>query len=115
MKRAWSVVKWLLIAWGTLCFLGALALGGLLVFRLGPSNSDSRKTASEHDVRYVLNWCQLGDERIEEVLHSYVSARSFTGDHLDAHAIRITHVDTNELKKDDFGADGRDAIRWKGF
>ena len=34
-----------------------------------------------------------------------VSARSFTGDHLDAYAIRITHVDAAELVSmgDDFG------------
>ena len=43
--------------------------------------------------------------RIEKVLHSHVSARSLTGDHLDAYAIKISHVDTAELtaKTDDLG------------
>lgn len=104
MKRLWPIANWLLIVWGVICFFGALVVGGLLVFRMGPGNTDSSQTASKHDVRFVLNWCRLGDERIEEVVHSYVSARSFTGDHLDAHAIRITHVDPSELTKDDFGS-----------
>jgi hypothetical protein len=65
---------------------------------------DASNAATKADVRFVLNWCQLGDERIEEVLHSYRSARSFTGDHLDAYAIRVSHVDAAELKRDDFGS-----------
>lgn len=104
MKRIWSILKWVLIVWGILCFVGAILVGGFLAFKLGPGNTDSSHTASRTDVRYVLNWCQLGDDRIEEVVHSYVSARSFTGDYRDAHAIRISRVDPAELKKDDFGS-----------
>jgi hypothetical protein len=48
-------------------------------------------------VRFVLNWCGLGDQRGERVTRSHVSARSFTGDYLDAYAIAVTHIDTAEL------------------
>jgi hypothetical protein len=39
----------------------------------------------------------LGDSRIEKVIHSHVSSRSFTGDHLDAYAIKINSVTVEEL------------------
>ncbi len=103
MKKFWPIIKNILVGWGILCAIGTIALGGILIFQLGPGNKDSDKTASKHDVRHVLNWCNLGDGRIEEVLHSHVSARSFTGDHLDAHAIRISHVEEKELLKGEFG------------
>ncbi len=104
MKKLLPVIKWLLIAWGIVCLIGGIAVIGFVGFQLGPGNSDSSNLANKHDVRYVLNWCRLGDDRIEEVIHSYVSSRSFTGDHLDAHAIRISHVNKSELTKDDFGS-----------
>jgi hypothetical protein len=103
MKRLWSIAKWFLIAWGAICLFGAVGVVGLVAFKLGPGNTESAQTASRQDIRYVLNWCNLGDERIEEVINSYVSARSFTGDHLDAHQIRIAHVDLSELVPDEFG------------
>lgn len=110
MKRIWPVVKWFLIVWGAVSLVAVLVAGTLIVRRfsgpesmLGSSNVDSSATASKQDVRFVLNWCRLGDSRIEEVVHSYQSARSFTGDHLDAHAIRITKVSTDELVADDAG------------
>jgi len=104
MKRFWPIVKLLLIAWGILCLIGAITLGGFIAYKMGPGNTDSSEIASKQDVRYVLNWCGLGDDRIEKVVHSYISSRSFTGDHLDAHAILITHVAESELKKDEFGS-----------
>lgn len=99
MKNFWPIAKWFFISWGIVCFVGGISLVGLAVFK----NTASSKTASKRDVRFVLNWCRLGDDRIEEVVHSYVSARSITGDHLDAHAIRITHVTPSELTKDEYG------------
>jgi len=80
--------------------VGAIAAASFIAYRLGPGNQPSSALASPQDVRFVLNWCHLGESRIEEVLHSYKSARSLTGDHLDAYAIRISHVDISELKKD---------------
>jgi hypothetical protein len=55
-------------------------------------------------VRFVLNWCNLGDERIEKVLKSLESPVSFTGDYLDAYQIKISQIDIKELKtNDNFG------------
>ncbi len=104
MKRVLVIGKWLLIVWGVVSFIAAVLLVGFIAFRVGPGNTDSKETASKHDVRFILNWCNLGDDRIEEVIHSYRSSRSFTGDHLDAEAIKISHVDIAELTKDDFGS-----------
>lgn len=44
-----------------------------------------------------MNWCGLGDQRIEKVTNSYESGRSFTGDYLDAYAIEIIKVTHKEL------------------
>jgi hypothetical protein len=102
MRRFWPVFKWLFVAWGSVSLIGVLILMAVIAFSFLSSNRSSSKTASKQDVRFVLNWCGLGDDRIEEVTHSYISSRSFTGDHLDAYAIRISHVDISELtKKDD--------------
>lgn len=102
MKRLWQIAKWFLIAWGIICFVAALLIGGSVAYQMGPVNSESSNLVSKHDVRFVLNWSGLGDERIEEVVHSYISSRSIGGDHLDAYAIRITHVELSELTMDDF-------------
>lgn len=83
----------------------ATVAGGILIaYRMGPGNVEKTDFADKQDVRFVLNWCGLGDERIEKVIHSYRSARSFTGDHLDAYAIRISHVDVTELTRNQFGS-----------
>ncbi|HIQ38090.1 MAG TPA: hypothetical protein EYH36_08905 [Desulfocapsa sulfexigens] len=48
-----------------------------------------------------MNWCELGSDRTEEVLNSYISASSFSGNHIEAHAIKITTVEEAELKQND--------------
>lgn len=60
-------------------------------------NKTVENKATKSDVRFVLNWCELGDQRIEKVINSYKSGRSFTGDYLDAYAIKITNVSNSEL------------------
>jgi len=104
MKALWSIIKSLLIGWGIVCLVGFLLIAGAIRYRTGPGNVDVGGAATKQDVRFVLNWCELGDARIEQVVHSYESARSFTGDHLDAYAIKISRVDVDELKPDDFGS-----------
>jgi len=91
--RILKFVQWFLLIWGSLSFAATIALGVFVAYQLGVANRDRNDTASPHDVRYVLNWCHLGEDRIERVVHSHISARSFTGDHLDAFAIKISHVD----------------------
>ena len=102
--RILKFVKWGLLVWGGISLVGVVGVAAFLAYQLGPGNRDKTDSASTHDVRFVLNWCGLGDERTERVLHSHVSARSFTGDHLDAYAIKITKVEVAELesKTNDF-------------
>ncbi len=93
----WKVIRAVIFGWGVVSLLGAIGVGALLFYQLGPGNRDKDDSASVRDVRFVLNWCGLGDQRIEKVLHSHVSGRSFTGDYLDAYAIKISRVDISEL------------------
>ena len=102
--RILAIARWGLLIWGALSLVGVIIVASMAAYQLGPGNRDKADSASAHDVRFVLNWCELGDQRIEKVLHSHVSSRSFTGDHLDAYAIKISHVELAELTKetDDF-------------
>lgn len=104
-ERIIKIIKWLLIIWGTVTLVGAIAVGGFVVYSISPGNRDKVDSASASDVAFVLNWCDLGADRIEKVLHSHVSARSLTGDHIDAYAIKINRIDIAELtaKTGDFG------------
>lgn len=95
--RIWKIASGVLFVWGAVTLLGTIALAALVAYQLGPGNRDKDDSASIRDVRFVLNWCGLGDQRIQKVLHSHVSGRSFTGDYLDAYAIKISHVDLAEL------------------
>lgn len=97
MKRLLTLAKWSLLVWGGTSLVATLAIVGLITYQLSFGNRDETDKVSPHDVRFVLNWCNLGDSRIEKVIHSHVSARSFTGDHLDAYAIKITNVTLEEL------------------
>ncbi|MCS7063658.1 MAG: hypothetical protein NZM04_06395 [Methylacidiphilales bacterium] len=103
MKRFWSIVKGCVMVWGVISGIGAICLAGVIAYNFGPGNVSKSDFATANDVRHILNWCELGDDRIEEVVHSYQSARSLTGDHLDAYAIRITHLEIEERSKKDWG------------
>jgi hypothetical protein len=102
MKKLGVVLKWLLLIWGA---ISLLALGFMVTSfaynmgALGLTGSRNKKDkATPADVRYVLNWCKIGDTKTEKVIHSYVSERSFTGDHVDAYAIKIKPVELSELQ-----------------
>jgi len=62
------------------------------------TNTNKSNFATKGDVDFVLNWIGLGANRIETVLNSTKSARSLTGDHLDAYEIKISHVSEIELQ-----------------
>lgn len=97
MQTVFRFPKWFLIIWGGFSLLGAVGIGGFFAYQRGPGNFDRQDAATIEDVAFVLNWCELGTERIERVVHSHVSSRSLTGDHLDAYAIKISHVTIAEL------------------
>ena len=93
--------KWqtLLAIWGGISLVAVILVVSYLAYTMTIGNKAENDNATKSDVRFVLNWCTLGDDRIEKVTNSYISARSLTGDHLDAYAIKISHIDTSELKK----------------
>ena len=95
--RLLAALRGLLLIWGALSLAGVVGVGLSASYRYGRGNRDQVDSASAGDVGFVLNWCGLGADRIAEVVHSYVSARSITGDHLDAYAIRISRIDPTEL------------------
>jgi len=97
MKPIIGVVKWILMIWGAVSLAAVIGMACIAGYSLGPGNREKIEKASPPDVRFVLNRCQLGDKRIEKVVHSYESARSFTGDHLDAYEIQISHLETEGL------------------
>lgn len=61
-------------------------------------NKTVENEVTKSDVRFVLNWCGLGDHRIKRLSNSYQSGRSFTGDYLDAYSIDISEVTKEELQ-----------------
>ncbi len=93
----YGILRKLLFAWGVVSLLSVSALGVFLVYQFTLGNTEQVDQASIDDVGFVLNGCGLGAERIERVVHSHVSARSFTGDHLDAYAIKLSRLDLSEL------------------
>ena len=99
-ERILKVSKIALMIWGAISLIGLIIIAFLFFYPEGlvSSNEVVNDKATKEDVRFVLNWCELGDERIEKVLKSSVSPRSFTGDHLDAYKIKISDVDISELK-----------------
>jgi len=92
-----AIARWGLLIWGALSLVGVIFIAATFFPQLGPG--DRIDSASKRDVRFVLNWCGLGDERIEKVIRSHVGARSSNGDHLDAYAIQISYVELAELTK----------------
>ncbi|MDJ1506236.1 hypothetical protein [Xanthocytophaga agilis] len=94
-----KVSRLLLTIWGGISLIGVIVIGCYVIYSMTLGNRDVEGKATKSDVRFVLNWCGLGDERIEKVLNSYNSAHSFTGDHLDVYEIKITNITVDELTK----------------
>ena len=99
--RLLAILRWSLMIWGALSLIAVIVIASLVAYQFGPGNRTKTQPVSPRDIRFVLNHCGLGEKRIEKVLHSHISSRSFTGDHLDAHAIKITYVDLGELTAQD--------------
>ncbi len=80
----------------TLLFVGVATISAL--YYMSGDHAGDHSIVDKQDVHFVLNWSQLGEDRIKSVKHSYVSERSLTGDHIDAYAIEVTHISINELE-----------------
>ncbi|HLF53207.1 hypothetical protein [Flavobacterium sp.] len=98
-EKIFKIIRQLLTIWGGISLLGLILIGGYLGYSMTLANKNIEDKATKSDVRFVLNWCELGDERIEKVNKSYTSGRSFTGDHFDAYSIKISNVTIDELEK----------------
>ena len=102
MPKLGTIFKWLLLIWGAVSLMAVCVMALMFAYNMrmfGSTESRAKKDkATAQDVRYVLNWCQLGEAKTEKVVHSYESERSFTGDHVDAYAIKIKSVDLKELQ-----------------
>ena len=96
------IFKNVFFMWGIISALGLIVIILLMISQF--TYKDQIDKATKNDVRFVLNWSGLDSDRIQEVTHSYSSSVSFTGDHLDAYAIKISNVSLDELNKsNDFG------------
>ncbi|QJP35406.1 hypothetical protein F0365_13860 [Nonlabens sp. Ci31] len=97
-NKIYNLGKKALMIWGGISLTGLILIFGYFAYSTSIGNKTVENKATKSDVRFVLNWCRLGDERIEKVTNSYESGRSFTGDYLDAYAIDISKVTIDELK-----------------
>ncbi len=91
-------VKSILAIWGAISGLLLLCALAFITYNFTFGNKPKHDVATIEDVRFVLNWPDLGDERITSVLHSYESARSLTGDHIDAYEILTSNISVQELQ-----------------
>ena len=104
-----SIAKWFFLIWGVLSFALLVFTAGMFLFRFSNIDSVSEPKvgiATADDVSFVLNWCQLGEARTEKVVNSYVSPRSFTGDHVNAYAIKVRNLSPTDLPAAQSSADG---------
>lgn len=97
-NKIYRIGKNALAIWGGISLIGIILILAYLAYSTSIGNKTVENKATTSDVRFVLNWCGLGDQRIEKVLNSYESGHSFTGDYLDAYAIEISNVTEIELQ-----------------
>jgi len=86
-----------LAVWGLACAVVVIGLIGLFAYGQIPKNDSARGG----DVRFMLNWPGLGEDRLETVVHSHVSNSGPLGDHFDAYAIRLTSLSEADLSMPD--------------
>ena len=98
MKKLKTIIKWILIIWGAVSALGTIVAVSLIIYFA----TGGTRNATIDQANVALNWSGLGANRLEEVVKSYESMRSFTGDHLDAYSIKVSHVTPDELQTDDW-------------
>ncbi|MDH5731507.1 MAG: hypothetical protein OEZ58_21185 [Gammaproteobacteria bacterium] len=90
--------KSILAMWGVISGLLVLVALVFFAYQFYFGNKVKINKATTNDVRFVLNWPGLGEKKIQSVLNSYESARSLTGDHLDAYEIQTSGISIEELQ-----------------
>ena len=96
-NRILIIGKRLLLVWGTISFIGVIILAFMVMESFEVGKVERENKARKTDVVHVLNWCELGAHRIDQVTNSFTSGFSFNGDHRDFYAIRIIDVKIEEL------------------
>ena len=86
------------VVFGFISLTAIIILAGYLTYSLTLGNNPEINKAKNSDVRFVLNWCDLGDGKIEEVLKSFVSETGFNGDYHESYLIKISSLKDIELK-----------------
>jgi hypothetical protein len=66
------------------------------------SNVDKENVATKRSVEFVLNWGGLKTSQEYEVVSSFQSERSFTGDHLDHYCIQISDFSPRDNEKENW-------------
>jgi len=94
--RPSPAVRNILAVWGAVSLVVVLAAAAVAAYSF-VNNKPRHDRAMNRDVRFVLNWPGLGEDRIERVVRSYESAVHFTGDHFTVYAIRVTSLSEAEL------------------
>ncbi|MGH9203640.1 MAG: hypothetical protein ACRD2A_20635 [Vicinamibacterales bacterium] len=65
--RLRQLLSRMLMAWGAISLIGLIAVSAYVGYQFGPGNRVEIDAATAQDVRFVLNWCELADDRIERV------------------------------------------------
>jgi hypothetical protein len=103
MNKLWKVVQALLIAWGifslvaVLIWLLTFLRGGDVEMREGGPGRTDKMTMEA--AKFMLRTEPLNTAKMERVVHSFESARAFTGDHMDAVAVKVTGLPVSEFEK----------------
>lgn len=101
-KKTRTAVKWFFIVWGGVSFSFTMLSVGLFAYYSAIGNKESNSSVRTEEVQFVLSRCSLGDDRVEEILHSYKSPCSFTGDYSRAYAVKISDIHIEELRGGDW-------------
>lgn len=98
------VLKWVRVG---LEIVGAVSLFFLIVLGVSIIRQSSNKVnkAKPKDVLFILNSGEIATNQNLNVLASYESSRSFTGDHLDYHCIELAKFEVADRAKN-FWHDG---------
>ena len=97
MRKIVSIIKYSLISLGGIFVLILFYLSVNIAIALSAPKV-KENALKNNDVRYVLNWCELGESKIVNVKNSTVSARSFTGDYVDKIEIVVKDVSVEDLE-----------------
>lgn len=94
-------MKWARMA---LEIIGAAALILLVVLAVSVigQSRDRVNRAKPKDVLHILNWGEIPTNQNIEVLASYESSRSFTGDHLDYYCIQLSKFEVADRAKNNW-------------